>query len=78
MRNEVKNIFSQTEFDTSPSTEVSLERNLSTPQGHFGKPENFLNHPATHCFSLKFDADDEFSSMNIDTFHVRYAHIEYH
>ena len=76
-------MFSQTEFDTSSSAEVSRKRNLATPQRIFSNTENFLNefsnfstlHP-----SLKNDDDDEISSAAIDLYpnnvHVTYAHTE--
>ena len=45
---EIINVFTQFEVDTSPSIEVSLERNLSTPHGDFSEPEIFLNQLETH------------------------------
>ena len=65
------NVFTQTDFDTSCETEVSLNH------GEFSHPGTFLNQPTTHYSSIFFDAHDEFSHLQKDTLHVNYAHSDY-
>ena len=54
---EIISVCTQTELDISSKTEIS-----STP-GFFGNPQTFLIQTVAHCSSLRFDADDEFSSL---------------
>ena len=77
MKKEIIKVFTQTEFYPSPNTEVPLQQKLSTIHRIFSYPETFLNQPTTHYSSLMFEADDEFSSVNIDSLHVDYAHTDY-
>ena len=59
-------VLTQTKVVTSSETEISpIHR-------HFSNQEPFLNQPAT-LLLLKFDADDEVSSVRNDTLHVYYA-----
>ena len=84
MEKEFINIFTQTEFDTSSSAEVSPKHILSTPQGYFRNLEDLLTQAAffpTQYASLKFDDDDEFSAVNdtiLDNGHVALAQTDYH
>ena len=73
---EAIHVFTQTEFDISPSTEIPPQENLSTTRSCFRNPENFLNQPATQNFSSEIDDVDEFSSMKNDTLHVNCAHTD--
>ena len=73
-------VFTETEFDTSPSTEFFPVHNLSTPHENLTNPENFSNASAffpTHLFSLKHDAEVEFSSIRCDTLHVSDTQADY-
>ena len=63
-------VFIETEFDTSSENDVSLKH------GCFINLGIFINEPEILFFSLKFDVDNEFSSVKSDTFHVDYAHTE--
>ena len=58
---------------TSPSTEVSPEHKLSKPHGFLSNPENVQKKTGILCFSFKFDAADEYSSVKNDFLHVNYA-----
>ena len=54
-KKEVINDFTETEFDISKSTEVSLKDNISTSHGCFKNPESSLKQPgvrSTHYTSL--------------------------
>ena len=57
----------QTEFDFYSDTEVPPKRGL------FSNPQNFSNQPAAPYSSLKLHAIDEFSSVQIDTYHGNYT-----
>ena len=55
---------SSLKFDQSFKTEVSVNHSFFSLHRYFSQPENIEHKPATHCSSLKFDADDEFSAEN--------------
>ena len=57
----------KTEFNTSSNTEVFPEHVLTTSQGFFGNPENFVIQSGTQYSSLNFDDNDEFSAVKNDT-----------
>ena len=84
-KKKVFDVFTQTEFDTSSSCQVSLEDSLSTTHGYFEhSAQNFLNQPAllsTHYTSLKFVDDVELPSSRNDTLrnniHLAYFHTDY-
>ena len=71
LKNEVVNVFTQTEFDKSSETEVSENHNFSATHGYFGIPENFRHNSATFLSSPKLDADDEVSPKT-ETLQIKY------
>ena len=76
-QNEINNVFSQTELDISFDSEISAKLTFPAPHRYISNPANFAQKPATQCFSLRFDVDDEFSAK-CDTFQVNYAFSDYH
>ena len=73
-KKEVVNVFTQADFDTAPSFEVSAEHTLSTFHGEFINPKSSKNQKATRYSSLNSDDDDDVSYLRYDTLHVNYAH----
>ena len=71
-KNEVINVFNQTEFDNSSETETSLNHTFIAAHAYFSNTENFAHKPAIHYSSMNFDIDDEFSAKNV-TLLVNYA-----
>ena len=63
----------KTEIVTPPSFEVSAEHTLSFFHGFFSNLGSFFNQYSTRYSSLKFDDDDEVSSLRYDTLLVNYA-----
>ena len=47
-KNEIINVFTETEFDNSSESGTSTNQTFLAPHGHFGNSENFLQKPATH------------------------------
>ena len=62
LKNEVNNIFTQTEFHNSSETEVSPKRNFLAPHECFSDAEHFPHKSAAYYSPMKLDAVDEFSS----------------
>ena len=63
----------KTEIVTPPSFEVSAEHTLSFFHEFFSNFGSFLNQNSTRFSLLKFDDDDEVSSLRYDTLLVNYA-----
>ena len=64
-------VSTQTQYDTSSEIEIFLTC------GNYSHHEKFLNQPATHKYSLNFNAFDEISSVRNDTLHVNYPQPDY-
>ena len=69
IKSEVNDVFTQTEFDTSSQTEVSPIYIFLTCQRYYSNSERLLTKPASFYSSVKFDADDEISSLNVNSAH---------
>ena len=61
VKNEVNNVFTQTEFDNSSENGISTNPTFLASHGYFSNPEKISPKPANHYSSLKFNVDDEFS-----------------
>ena len=71
LRKGTTNVFTQIEVDTS------FEMQFSPKHGYFRNPEKLLNRLAIFYSSLKIDAVAQYSSVEIDTLHVNYAHSDH-